>query len=76
MSALTMARRALLASVILYAAALVLGVLSSGTAEAAFLLAIGSVAGIALSALACVLLQIGAALRRRSATADPSPRRP
>jgi hypothetical protein len=63
MTALRIARSALLASVTIYAAALMFAVLQVGPPELVWPVGIFAAMGMALSAFACVLLQIRLALR-------------
>ena len=65
MTALKIARGALLLSGAVYLASMGLGSLSAGGTEFFFLLALLSAIGIALSAFACVLLQIASLLVKR-----------
>ena len=65
MSALSIARRCLLVSAVVYATTLALGWLRAGSAELWFLTSIGAVFGIALSAAACVMLQMRIAFMQR-----------
>lgn len=65
MLALRIARAMLLVSVIVYLATLALAALNEGHAELTFLIGIVSVIGVAVSATACVVLQIYGLVRRR-----------
>lgn len=67
MTALRIARNTLLASVAIYAATLLLGLLKMGVSDLLFLVSISSVIGIAVSAIACVLLQMRASFLKRPA---------
>ena len=64
MRALGIARGCLLASLAVYAVVLIVGWLRLGSAELWFLISIAAVFGIALSAAACVLLQVAGLLAR------------
>jgi hypothetical protein len=70
-NAIKLARRCLWASIATYGAMLLLVWLPAGPVELWFLIAIGAVAGMVLSASACIGFQVHASLRKRADEKKP-----